>query len=120
MAFSSRQRETMAADLQSTGWLEISSPAQLVVQPGPRYWRRVPERRKRHALSPRIEAAKPHVRRHVVVPPASEDASPPGHGPDLTVRRVQDAAPGGPATSAAPRGIWLIPGARIVLESDHQ
>ncbi len=51
------QLTTVADVLRCSGWLDIDSAAEPLVRPGPRYWKRVsaPARRKRHALSPRIE-----------------------------------------------------------------
>ncbi|QOV33231.1 hypothetical protein IM697_23595 [Streptomyces ferrugineus] len=111
-----------AADvLQSAGWLEVDGMVDHLVRPGPRYRQRMsaPVRRKRHALSPRIENRPlPSVRRAVRAPAPSGGAPQhprPGLPPHAS--RHQDLPVS--EETVTPRGIWLIPGARFVLQQEQ-
>jgi hypothetical protein len=117
---SSVQFMDVARQLQSEGWLEIADEAGHPVRPGPRYWQRisVPRRSKRHALSPRFDAPHPLPAHRPWRPPRPEGMSPQGQGPALPLTGSRPATPMLPPAPASslPEGIWLIPGARAVLQ----
>ncbi|MFJ5035307.1 hypothetical protein ACIQB5_46505 [Streptomyces sp. NPDC088560] len=119
-SWSISQLKAAADQLQSARWLDIGDPEEQPVRPGPRYWQRTasPKRRKRHALSPRIETVQKKPVGRTTWPRRPENLSGQKHHHEL----VQ--SPSAPATPTSeppevPRGIWLIPGAHAVLRPDE-
>ncbi|MEU8975633.1 hypothetical protein AB0D11_41635 [Streptomyces monashensis] len=113
------QLQKTAAQLQSTGWLHVGPSEGQLVQPGPQYWQRPapPKRRKRHALSPRIEATRKAPTGRMGWPPGPENPSTQGRDPELACRRRAPVVPAS-GRPAVPKGIWLIPGAHAILRPD--
>ncbi|MFJ3799974.1 hypothetical protein ACIPSJ_27295 [Streptomyces sp. NPDC090088] len=127
--FGSRELQIMVSALRQKGWVEIHDAAVPTVRPGARYWRHRAASKgnpsKRHALSPRQDA--PPSRRTTDSSSRQRQAglSPHGRGPDLPLtppRPRTTAQPtvyaSAPTASVVPPGIWLLPGARAVLDPD--